>query len=260
MKNLTISLIQADLHWEDVEKNLLMFSKILDSEELKKADLIVLPEMFNTGFTMNSAFFAEEMTGKTVEWMQKAAIKKKAVITGSLIIKENNNYYNRLIWMKPDGFLHFYDKRHLFRMANEHEHFSAGKERVVFNINGWRVCPMICYDLRFPVWSRNRDDYDLLIYVANWPQKRSHAWQSLLMARAIENLCYVAGVNRVGTDNKENLYSGDSAIIDFRGEYLATAIPLANEILTMELSYLDLMEFKKSFPAHLDADDFEIRI
>ncbi len=259
-KNLIISLIQTSLHWEDVEKNLQMFTVKLGSEELKNTDLIILPEMFNTGFTMNPALFAEEMNGQTVNWMQKMAKEKNAVITGSLIIKDGLKYYNRLIWMQPDGELHYYDKRHLFRMANEQEHFSAGMERVIFNIHGWRICPMICYDLRFPVWSRNRNDYDLLFYIANWPEKRNNAWSSLLVARAIENLCYVAGVNRVGNDGNEILYSGNSALIDYKGVYMAASIPLVNEILTMELSYSDLQDYKKSFPAHLDADDFEIKI
>jgi omega-amidase len=257
-KNLVVSLIQSSLHWEDVGKNLQMFTEKFQNEELNGSDLIILPEMFNTGFTMKSELFAESMDGKTVSWMREMAAQKNAVVAGSLIIKSEGKNYNRLVWMLPDGVVHFYDKRHLFRMAGENEHFSPGKERVIFNIKGWRICPLICYDLRFPIWSRNSNNFDLLFYVANWPERRSHAWRSLLVARAIENLCYVAAVNRVGTDGKEVLFSGDSAIIDFRGEYLATTIPHVEEVLKMELSLDDLLSFRASFPAHLDADDYEI--
>jgi omega-amidase len=255
---LRITIIQTDLFWENPKKNLEMLqNKILG--EVEETDLIVLPEMFNTGFTMNSALFAEDPDGPTIDWMRRMAHGKNAVIAGSLIVRENNKYFNRLIWMLPGGDFHYYDKRHLFRMAEEHKHFSPGKERVIMEIHGWKIFPLICYDLRFPVWSRNREDYDVLIYIANWPEKRGHAWRSLLVARAIENTAYVAGVNRVGTDGKDILYAGDSAIIDFRGEYLAATRPLMEEILTMELSYEDLLDFRASFPVQLDSDDFELR-
>ena len=256
-EELTISLVQTELHWENPGKNLEMFSRLLSADDLV-TDLIVLPEMFNTGFTMKSSVFAEEMSGTTVSWMRKKAFEKNCVITGSLIIKENESFYNRLIWMMPDGNYHYYDKRHLFRMAGEHNFFTAGKEKVITTLKGWKIRPLICYDLRFPVWSRNKNDYDLLIYTANWPEKRSFAWKNLLISRAIENLSYVAGINRVGSDGNEILYSGDTAIIDPKGNYIATSRQFENEIITINLSYDELQDFRKSFPANLDADDFKI--
>ncbi|MDQ3192009.1 MAG: amidohydrolase [Bacteroidota bacterium] len=259
-EDLKINLIQTDLHWEDPEKNLLMFSELI-SENKAESDLIILPEMFNTGFTTNSALFAEEVNGITISWMRQTAKEQNCVITGSLVITENENFYNRLIWMKPDGNFHHYDKRHLFRMSGEHKHFTAGTDKIIVELKGWKICPLICYDLRFPVWSRNQNnDYDILIYIANWPEKRSYVWKSLLVSRSIENLSYVIGVNRVGIDGNDISYAGDSAIIDAKGNYVAVTIQYKTEILSFDLSFDELKEFRNSFPAHLDADDFEIKI
>jgi omega-amidase len=257
-ENLSITLIQSDLHWEDKAKNLQMFSEKIKALD-EATDLIILPEMFSTGFTMKSQLFAEEPEGETFVWMREKAAEKNCVVTGSYIVREDHALYNRLVWMLPDGNFHTYDKRHLFRMAGEHEHFAPGNKRLIVTLKGWKIMPLICYDLRFPVWSRNRGDYDMLLYVASWPEKRNHAWQSLLVARAIENICYVAGVNRVGADGNEIQYSGDSTIIDARGFPIAATRPMEEETITVVLSWEDLRSFRKSFPAFLDADEFEIK-
>lgn len=266
MTDLRLAIVQTPLHWESREKNLSMLDEKLSALK-DEADLIILPEMFTTGFTMNAKAVAEKMDGPSVKWMAEKATEKNCVITGSIIIEENGNYYNRLIWMRPDGTHEHYDKRHLFRMANEHEHFSPGKDRITFLLKGWKVCPLICYDLRFPVWSRNscfggphNYAYDLLIYVANWPERRSHAWKTLLQARAIENLSYAAGVNRVGKDGKDIEYSGDSAVIDPKGEIISKTKAHEESIETITLSFRQLEEFRKSFPAGMDADHFEIKM
>jgi omega-amidase len=259
MQDLKITLIQSNLQWEDKEKNLANFSgKISFVEE--EADLIILPEMFSTGFTMNAKLLAETMEGPSVEWLKNQAVKKKCVVTGSLIIEENGKYYNRLIWMKPDGF-EYYDKRHLFSLAHEDQTYSPGKNKIVQTIKGWRILPLICYDLRFPVWSRRnkREDYDLLLYVANWPERRVHAWKQLLIARAIENQSYVAGLNRVGNDGHDIFHSGDSAVIDFKGEYIGDKISSGEFIRTYTLSYDMHLNFRKQFAFFDDRDEFEIK-
>lgn len=255
LSNLKISLIQTNLHWEEPTANLAMLEeKIFGISEA--TDLIILPEMFNSGFTMNAAKIAEPMNLTTTRWMKQMAAQTGAVVTGSFIVKEGENYYNRLLWVEPNGEIDFYDKRHLFRMAKENDVFSEGNKRLVKNIKGWKVCPLICYDLRFPVWSRNVQlDYDLLIYVANWPKVRMYPWDSLLVARAIENQSYVIGVNRVGEDGNGYPHSGNSAIIDFTGKVLIREID--NEVIlhyTLEKTPLD--EFRERFPAYLDADGF----
>jgi omega-amidase len=257
--DLNITIVQSDIVWENKTENLKMFSEKLSSLSVT-TDLIILPEMFNTGFTMQSEVFSEEKDGPTLEWMRSIALQKNCVLTGSYIVKEANQYFNRLVWMKPDGEYHYYNKRHLFRMAEEHLRFAQGRERVIFKIKGWRICPLICYDLRFPVWSRNRNDFDLLIYIASWPAKRNHAWKTLLAARAIENLCYVAGVNRVGTDGHEVEYSGDSVLIDPKGFPLVAIKPMEEEIVNLNLSYDNLNSFRESFPAYLDADEYQVNI
>ncbi len=228
-----------------------------------KTDIIILPEMFTTGFSMNAMAHAEEMDGRAMSWMQKMAANKDAVIVGSMMMKESGLYYNRLIWMHPNGQYEVYDKRHLFRMANEQDHYTAGTSRVIIQLKGWNICPLICYDLRFPVWSRNRlldseYDYDVLIYVANWPERRAHAWRSLLVARAIENQSYVIGVNRIGKDGNDVMYSGDSAVIDFTGERLSRTERYGDRCETVTISKEDLQNFRTSFPAALDADQFTI--
>jgi omega-amidase len=269
--SLKITTIQSELHWENAAKNLAMFSEKIAS--IKEAtDVIVLPEMFTTGFTMNAKTLAETMDGKTVAWMKQQAKNKDAVIVGSLIITENNLFFNRLIWAQPDGKIHTYDKRHLFRMANEHEFYSAGNSRIVVEWKGWKICPLICYDLRFPVWSRNKSithhtphttnhispSYDCLIYVANWPEARKTPWSKLLEARAIENQVYVVGVNRVGLDGKEISYSGNSAVIDPKGNVISNITEHQNHIQTIELNREELDDFRTKFPVVLDGDDFEV--
>lgn len=256
-QNLHISLVQTNLYWENPTANLAMLEeKIFGISE--PTDLIILPEMFNSGFTMSVATIAEPMNLTTTRWMKQMAAQTGAVITGSFIVKEGENYYNRLLWVSPDGQVDSYNKRHLFRMAKENDVFSEGKERLIKTIKGWKICPLICYDLRFPVWSRNVNlDYDLLIYVANWPQVRMYPWDSLLAARAIENQSYVVGVNRVGKDGNDFSHSGNSAVIDFTGKVLFREID--NEIIyhhTLDRTSLD--QFRERFPAYLDADKFVI--
>lgn len=258
MQDLKVTLIQTDLYWERIEDNLSLFENRF-SFLTEPTDLIVLPEMFSTAFTMNSAKLAEEMNGPTMQWMAHHAKDKNAVITGSLIMKENGKYYNRLIWMRPDGSYAQYDKRHLFRMANEHEHYSAGNKRMVIELKGWNICPLICYDLRFPVWSRNKEEYDILLYVANWPERRRTPWTTLLAARAIENYAYSIGVNRVGTDGNNIAFSGDSAVYDFFGTNLSHLKPNERGFETITLSSTKLQEFRKSFPVWMDADSFELK-
>jgi omega-amidase len=248
---MNITIIQSHLHWEDVSSNLLMFENKI--EKLEKTDLIVLPEMFTTGFSMNTTKLAEKMDGKTIEWMFEMAKKSNSVITGSLIIEEQKKYFNRLIWMKPDGTCEYYDKKHLFSMAKEDEYFSPGSSKKAFSLNSWKICPFICYDLRFPIWNRNDIDYDAALYVANWPQKRSLHWKSLLLARAIENQCYVVAVNRVGMDGKNLQYSGDSSIIDPLGNILFQLSEKEAEY-NCKLDKVHLNKIREDFPFLKDRD------
>jgi predicted amidohydrolase len=255
MQDLRITLVQTALHWENATENRKHFDALLSEVKPGSTDLIVLPEMFSTGFSMQPDVLAETMDGPTVLWMLQKAAALNAVITGSIIIHEHGHYYNRLVWMRPDGTYATYDKRHLFSLAGEEKHYSAGKERLIVDLKGWGVCPLVCYDLRFPVWSRNRKDYDLLLYVANWPERRSYAWKQLLIARAIENQSYVAGVNRIGTDGNQTAHSGDSALIDPLGEVLFTK---AHEPFTetFTLSHTHLTEVRDKFRFLDDGDDF----
>lgn len=260
-ETLNIAAIQTQLHWENKQSNLKMFTANFGNVK-EGTDVVILPEMFNTGFSMRSKELAEPMNGVTMQWMFEQAAKLNAAIAGSLIIEENGKYYNRFIWMNPDGSTHHYDKRHLFRMGNEHEHYSSGKEKNIFNFKGWKICPQICYDLRFPVWSRNRmhsDKYDVLLYVANWPERRNHAWKALLLARAIENQAYVIGVNRIGIDGNNINHTGDSAVIDFLGQPFNIGASNKGTIMFSQLKYKALEDYRVSFPASLDADDFEIK-
>lgn len=256
MSTLNVTIVQADLHWHDPEKNRQAFSRALQRMECE-SDLVVLPEMFATGFTMEAEEHAERMDGPSVTWMTETAKQTAAVICGSLIIRDDDRYYNRCILMRPDGNFDFYDKRHLFRLAGEHEHYSPGSCLVTFRIGDWRVRPLVCYDLRFPAWSRNRGDYDLLVYAANWPEPRHHAWATLIQARAIENLSYVAAVNRVGTDGNGIRYIGGSAIIDPFGHHLT---PVTDEpgLWSATLDLDELKAVREKFPFHIDADRFEI--
>lgn len=259
---LKVTIVQSRIHWLDVQANLDWYGGRLE-QMIGQTDLIVLPEMFNTGFSMDAASFAETMDGKTIRWMAETAARYHAAIVGSLMVKEKGAFFNRLIWMQPDGRFQYYDKRHLFRMAGEHQHYSAGGSRLVIHYKGWKICPLVCYDLRFPVWSRNRliqneYDYDCLIYIANWPDKRSQAWKSLLLARAVENQSYVIGVNRIGADGNQIQYSGDSAVIDYLGEKLSKTERFGDRIETVVLRKDALDDFRKSFPVLLDADQFNL--
>lgn len=261
MSSLTITLIQTNLHWEDKKANLDMFSKKIESIK-EKTEVIILPEMFNTGFSMKPEILAESMNGETIQWMKKIAAERKVILTGSVMIKENKGYFNRLIWMLPNGEYGFYDKRHLFAYGNEHTHFSAGNKRLIASVKGWKINLQVCFDLRFPVWSRQLNtnseaEYDLLIYVANWPEKRVHAWKTLLMARAIENQCYVVGVNRIGKDGNGIYHSGESMIIDPLGEILYHKKD-EEDIFTFALQKGNLIEVRNKFPFWKDADSFNI--
>ncbi len=254
---LIITVIQSDLHWENHEKNIVDFTHKINAIR-EETDLIILPEMFTTGFTMRSAEHAETMDGFTVQWMLDLAAKKKCAIAGSIIINEKDKYFNRFLFVQQNGEIAAYDKRHLFRMGNEEKYFEKGKERIIIHYKGWKICPMICYDLRFPVWSRNKDNYDLLIYVANWPESRKDVWITLLKARAIENQVYVVGVNRVGNDGMKLSYSGDSVVLSSRGIAISniTSKTIMSETVTIYKN--ELADFRKKFPVGLDADSFEI--
>jgi omega-amidase len=262
MSTLTITTIQADLAWEDKATNLRRFGEKIDS--LKEgAELIVLPEMFSTGFSMNPQALAEKMDGPTIAWMKRTAAQKKAILTGSIIIEEEGHYFNRLIWMLPNGQYGCYDKRHRFAYAGEHDKYSAGNKRLIASVKGWKINLLVCYDLRFPVWSRQQDsstapEYDLIIYVANWPERRIHAWKTLLQARAIENQSYVVGLNRVGNDGNNIWHSGDSMIVDPLGEALYQG-PKEEDIFTCTLRKEKLEETRTRFPFWRDADRFSIQ-
>ena len=261
-QDLTITLIQSALHWHSVNANLAMFEEKI--WQIKGAtDVIILPEMFNTGFTMAVKECAEHPNGNTFRWMKQMAAQTKALVLGSFIVNDEGSFFNRLFWVEPDGSYAFYDKRHLFRMADEHHFFKMGKEKIIKSWKGWKICPLVCYDLRFPVWSRNNVidgslEYDLLIYIANWPQARVNAWTTLLAARAVENLAYVAGVNRIGDDGNGISYNGCSSVIEPKG----TALWFQGDgaaIQSITLDAANLSAYRERFPAFLDADDFEIK-
>jgi omega-amidase len=262
MQDLKISIIQTDIHWEDIGANLAMFEEKI--WQVGPTDVIVLPEMFTTGFTMKASKLAEHMNMRTFKWMKQMADQTGALILGSFIANVHDRYYNRLLWMEPGGNFKTYDKRHLFRMADEQHTYSPGESLLIGHWKGWRICPLVCYDLRFPVWSRNRWNatlkkmsYDVLVYVANWPQVRSAAWKTLLDARAIENLSFVVGVNRVGTDGNGVEYNGNSAVIGPKGDPIFQ-VEGEEAIKTVELNAHSLQAFRDRFPAYLDADDFSI--
>ena len=255
MKDLRVTLVQSHLHWEDKGANLAAFTE--KWSELKgQTDLVILPEMFTTGFTMNAQPLAEPMGGPTLEWLARQAAGLNAVITGSFIVSENSLYYNRLVWMRPDGSYEIYDKRHLFTLAGEQNAYTPGKERLIMDIHGWKVSPLICYDLRFPAWSRNTVGYDLLIYVANWPEPRRHHWRCLLAARAIENQAYTLGVNRVGLDGNGFPHTGDTSAFTFAGEELLH-VANAEGCFTLTLSHAEQLAFRQKLPFLADQDRFE---
>jgi omega-amidase len=258
MQDLSVTLIQTPLYWEDPVANRAMLEEKIAG--IGKTDVIVLPEMFTTSFTNNAAQFAEPMNLTTFKWMKQLASNTGACMVGSYSVKVGTDFFNRLLWMQPDGVFYTYDKRHSFRMSDEHKVYTAGNKQLVVEYKGWKIAPFICYDLRFPVWSRNtQNKYDLAIYVANWPSARSHAWKSLLPARAIENICYVIGLNRIGTDGLGLDYSGDSVVQDFKGMPLVE-LNSEEKIATVVLSKKALGEFREVFPAYLDGDGFEVKV
>lgn len=259
---LRISIIQAPLDWAEKKNNLGYFKRELESLA-GQTDLVVLPEMFATGFVTDSRQIADPMNGLVMQWMAIQAKKLSCVVTGSIAIIEKNKIYNRLVWMSPDGSYETSDKRHLFRMANEHEHYTAGKNKLIVELNGWKIRPLVCYDLRFPVWSMNgynnaHYDYDVLIYVANWPASRSYIWKNLLIARAIENQAFCVGVNRIGKDGKGIPHSGNSMVLDFKGRPMLTAPANKPFTDTIMLDYRELEAFRERFTVGLDWDKFNI--
>lgn len=262
MQDLKVSIIQSDLHWEDIGANLAMFEEKI--WQIGPTDVIVLPEMFTTGFSMRVGQLAEHMNMRTFKWMRQMADQTGALVLGSFIARVHDRHYNRLLWMEPGGHFKTYDKRHLFRMAEEHHVYAPGESLLIGHWKGWRICPLICYDLRFPVWSRNRWNpslkkmaYDVLVYVANWPLVRAGAWKTLLEARAIENLSYVVGVNRVGSDGNGVEYNGGSAIVGPKGDPIFF-VEGEEVIKTVALNAHALQGYRDRFPAYLDADDFSI--
>ena len=258
LHDLKLALIQTTLAWHNPAANRAHFAALL--EQAQGADLIVLPEMFSTGFSMQSAELAEPEEGPTTQWLRQQAEQIGAVIVGSLIIQAaDGSYRNRLLWARPDGSIAHYDKRHLFRMAGKHKHYRAGEQQVVLEVKGWQVRPLVCYDLRFPVWSRDGQHTDLLLYTANWPALRRQHWNRLLPARAIENLCYVAAVNRIGEDGKGFAYSGDSQVLDFQGDSLLTA-EAADGVFCVTLKAAELAAYRERFLAYLDADEFTLHV
>lgn len=262
MENLKIAGIQSDIYWHDRAANLAMFEEKIWQLD-GQVDLILLPEMFTTGFTKDVGKMAEPMNLDTTKWMRQMASQTGAVITGSIIIQENGLYFNRLLWVDPQGNTQYYDKRHLFRIAEEDAYFALGKKQPIFQLKGWKILPQVCYDLRFPVWSRNRPDkkgsldYDFSFYVASWPAARIQAWDILLKARAVENWCYTLGINRIGTDGNNIAYNGHSGLYDFRGDTIA-AVGASNHTLYATLNGEALKDYREKFPAWKDADHFEL--
>lgn len=265
MQPLKVSLVQGATRWHDAAANRAYYGALVKSLA-GQSDLVVLPETFLSGFTNETLGNAETMDGEGLRWLRVLAGDVGAVVTGSLVVREGERCVNRLIWMRPDGSYAQYDKRHLFRMAGEHERYAGGSERLIVELNGWRICPQVCYDLRFPVWLRNRYDraverfdYDLLIFVANWPSARRHPWRTLLQARAIENLSYCIGVNRVGVDGNDLHYSGDSVALDFVGQPLIE-LGAQEQTVTLTLDPAPLAAHRARFPAWMDADEFVVTL
>lgn len=262
MSSVTFTLIQTALHWEDKDANLEMLEEKIRAIA-QPTQVVVLPEMFSTGFSMKPHVFAESMQGRTVQWMQRMAAQKKIILTGSVIIEEGGQYYNRAIWMQPNGQYGYYNKRHLFAFAGEDQQYTAGTERFIASVNGWKIALFVCYDLRFPVWTRQRFteakafEYDVAVYVANWPERRKQAWKTLLQARAIENQCYVIGVNRVGEDGNGNAHSGDSMVVNALGEILYHK-EAVEDVFTLTTEKAGLENIRQKFPFWRDADGFEI--
>jgi omega-amidase len=256
MQDLKIALVQSRLHWEDIEANLVRFEEKLN-KITEPVDIVVLPEMFSTGFSMNPAAVAEPMNGKALNWMRKMATEINTVIMGSLAIEDKGMYYNRMIWMQPDGNFKSYDKRHLFSMAGEEKVYTSGSKKLIVEVRDWKICPMVCYDLRFPVWIRNVEKYDVLIFSANWPDRRIQQWRKLLQARAIENQCFVLGLNVVGTDGNDFTYTGHSMAVDTMGEIM-TEIVDEEKIEIVTLNHESLKLTRRYMPFLDDRDEFRI--
>lgn len=263
MQDLIVSLVQAHIVAGQPQKNLKAFGEKLDALT-GHTDIIFLPELFNTGFPVDPHLYAESLSGPTMKWLQDQAAKKQSVLVASLVVAEQNRFYNSLIWMQPDGTYHKYAKRHVFQLGEESEIISPGQDRIIIDYKDWKFCPQICYDLRFPVWSKNRYtdgkyEYDILFYVANWPHMRSHHWIQLLIARAIENQAYVIGVNRVGKDKNLIDHTGDSMVISPEGKVLFQARPREETVHTLKLSCQTMSDFREQFKVALDWDDYELR-
>jgi predicted amidohydrolase len=262
--SMKVTVIQTKLYWEQPARNRTHFGELIEQVK-EETDLVVLPEMFTTGFSMRPETIAEAADGPTLKWLGEIASKKNCAITGSVAVKKNEKYYNRLYWTDAAGKIVSYDKRHLFRMAKEEQHYTAGTQRIITEIKGWKICPLVCYDLRFPVWSRNRWhknsgwEYDVLLYVANWPEVRSYHWKQLLIARAVENQCYVIGVNRIGPDGNGYAHAGDSVVIDPRGQVMSHFVPNEEKVETITLDRTLLDDYRKQFPVGMDADEFFLK-
>jgi predicted amidohydrolase len=264
MSNLTFTIIQTQLHWQDQAQNLRMLEEKINNIR-EKTEVVILPEMFTTGFSMNPEQFAEGMDGEPIKWMKRISSERKIILTGSIMIADNGSYYNRLVWMLPNGQMGLYDKKHLFAYADEDKHYASGNKRLIASVKGWKINLQVCYDLRFPVWSRQSYrpgeptglEYDVLIYVANWPERRSHMWKTLLQARAIENQCFCIGVNRVGNDGNGISYSGDSMVVNPLGEVLYQKAT-DEDIYTFTLEKEELEKIREKMPFWKDADPFKI--
>ena len=254
--NLNISLIQSSIYWEDIDKNLSHFKTLIS--DIEKTDLILLPEMFNTAFCPETNSLAESMDGKTVNWIKELSISKKCSVSGTLMVKEKGKVYNRLVWITENGDIYTYDKYHLFSLTKEGKYLEKGRNRLIIDEKGWKICPLICYDLRFPVFSRNNVDYDLLIYLANWPIKRIEAWDTLLKARSIENQCYTIGVNRVGLDGNGVPFNGHTKVFDAFGKELISAKENTEEVLQIEISLDDLKLKRRQMNFLQDRDNFTL--
>jgi predicted amidohydrolase len=255
MENLSLTLVQPNLVWQNREANFNKLEMLIDGAKTI-GDIIVLPEMFTTGFSMTPDALYDEPLGVSLKWMQKVAELHSAAICGSVIIKEGHNYFNRLYFVLPSGEYHIYDKRHLFTLAGEEKVYTAGERQLFIEYKGWRIMPLVCYDLRFPVWCRNTTDVDLQIFVANWPERRSMPWKALLKARAIENMCFVVGLNRVGDDGNQVAHSGDSMVLDELGNELLTLTPFEEEVATVKISRSSMLQSRKRFQFLSDRDSF----
>ena len=257
VNEIKIALLQSNLVWENPIQNRINFSKKIESIT-ESVDIIILPEMFTSGFTMNATAVAETMTGETISWLLASAKKNKCAIMGSLAILEDSAYYNRCVFVEPDGKISTYDKRHTFTLAGEHKVYKTGTEKIIIDFKGWRICPLVCYDLRFPVWARNTDNYVLLIYVANWPKPRINAWDALLKARAIENMSYCIGVNRVGLDANNYEYPGHSACYNVLGERIDNIPEKKEDIQVVTLNKSDIEHYRNKFNFLNDKDNFNL--